>query len=151
MPGSDRLFVVEQFGKIYSFPRRDDVKSPDLAADLRKQIPGVELTFAIAFHPEFAKNRYCYVCYIKEPEREDGTHIARFRVTDTNPPTLDIASVTTMITWFSGGHNGCCLKFGRGMLGKTSANYSRQFSALMSTTRATVRTMRSLAITLLLR
>ena len=112
MPGSDRLFVVEQFGKIYSFPRRDDVKSPDLAADLRKQIPGVELTFAIAFHPEFAKNRYCYVCYIKEPEREDGTHIARFRVTDTNPPTLDIASVTTMITWFSGGHNGCCLKFG---------------------------------------
>src|SRR3954452_13206744 len=33
-PGSDRLFVVELGGKIYSFPRRADVKAADLAVDL---------------------------------------------------------------------------------------------------------------------
>ncbi|MGE3819932.1 MAG: PQQ-dependent sugar dehydrogenase [Isosphaeraceae bacterium] len=111
-PGLDRLFVVEQAGKIYSFPPREDVKSADLFADLGAQIPGVEQVYALVFHPEFEKNRYCYVCYIKAPEREDGTHVARFRVNPTEPPTLDPSSETTIITWFSGGHNGCCLKFG---------------------------------------
>lgn len=110
-PGSDRLFVVEQAGKIFSFPNRPDVQSADLVADL-KQIPGVEQTYAIAFHPDFARNRYCYVCYIKAADLDDGTHIARFRVSNTEPPTIDVASETTIITWLSGGHNGCCLKFG---------------------------------------
>ena len=112
MPGSNRIFVVEQGGKIYSFPSRADVKTADLAADLAKAIPGVEQAYAIALHPNFEKNRYCYVCYIKAAEQEDGTHIARFRVNDTEPPTLDISSETTIITWLSGGHNGCALKFG---------------------------------------
>ena len=66
----------------------------------------------LAFHPDFEKNRYCYVCYIKAADLEDGTHVARFRVNDTEPPTIDPSSETTIITWLSGGHNGCCLKFG---------------------------------------
>ena len=31
---------------------------------------------------------------------------------DTEPPAIDATSETTIITWLSGGHNGCCLKFG---------------------------------------
>ena len=111
-PGSDRLFVAEQAGKIFSFPNKPDVKEADLLVDLAKAIKGLEAVYAIAFHPEFAKNRYCYVCYITKPNLEDGSHIARFRVSDTDPPTIDAATETTIITWFSGGHNGCCLKFG---------------------------------------
>src|SRR4051812_21318845 len=111
-PGSDRLFVVELAGKIYSFPRRGDVKAADLVVDLGKQIPGVQQVYALAFHPDFETNRYCYVCYIKAADLKDGTHIARFRVNDTEPPTIDPSSETTIITWLSGGHNGCCLKFG---------------------------------------
>ena len=80
--------------------------------DLAKQIPGLQQVYALAFHPDFEKNRYCYVCYIKAADLEDGTHVARFRVNDTEPPTIDPSSETTIITWFSGGHNGCCLKFG---------------------------------------
>lgn len=111
-PGTDRLFVVEQGGKIYSFQPQPDVKSADLAVDLARAIPGIQQTYALAFHPQFEKNRYCYVCYIKAPDQPDGTHIARFRVSPTDPPTIDPASETTIITWLSGGHNGCCLKFG---------------------------------------
>ena len=112
MPGSDRLFVVEQSGKIFSFPNKSDIAAADLAIDFAKAIPGVEQVYALAFHPDFVRNRLCFVCYIKKAELPDGTHIARFRVSDTNPPTIDAASETTIITWLSGGHNGCCLKFG---------------------------------------
>lgn len=111
-PGSDRLFVVEQTGKIFSFPNSQDVAAADLVVDLAKEIPGLKECYALAFHPDFQKNRYCYVCYIKAPDLEDGSHIARFRVADTNPPTIDAKSETTILTWLSGGHNGCCLKFG---------------------------------------
>lgn len=110
-PGSDRLFVVEQAGKIFSFPNTPGVAAADLVIDLAKTIPGVQV-YALAFHPDFAKNRYCYVCYIKGGNLEDGSHIARYRVSDTNPPTIEVASETTIITWLAGGHNGCCLKFG---------------------------------------
>lgn len=111
-PGSNRLFIVEQAGKIFSFPCKPDVVSADLVVDLAKEIDGVKQVYAIAFHPDFQINRYCYVCYIKAPGLEDGTQVARFRMSDTNPPTLDVASELKLITWLSGGHNGCCLKFG---------------------------------------
>lgn len=111
-PGSDRLFVVEQSGKIFSFPNKPDVAAADLVVDLAKGVPGVKECYALAFHPDFQKNRYCYVCYIKAADLEDGSHIARFRMSDTNPPAIDVKSETTILTWLSGGHNGCCLKFG---------------------------------------
>ncbi len=111
-PGSHRLFLAEQGGKIYSFTNKPDVASADLVVDLAKEIKGVQAVYAITFHPDFAKNRFCYVCYIKGGDPETGSHIARFTVSETDPPTIDVATETTIITWLSGGHNGCCLKFG---------------------------------------
>ncbi|MEQ9408705.1 MAG: PQQ-dependent sugar dehydrogenase [Fuerstiella sp.] len=111
-PGSDRLFVVEQAGRILSFPNQPDVTEADLVIDIAKQVPEARQVYALTFHPDFAENRYCYVCYIKAAGVEDGTHVARFQMSDTDPPTIDAASETTLITWLSGGHNGCCLKFG---------------------------------------
>jgi uncharacterized repeat protein (TIGR03806 family) len=111
-PGIDRLFVVEQSGKILSFRNKPAVDAADLVIDIAKEIPGVKQVYALAFHPDFERNRYCYVCYIKADGQPDGTHVARFRVADADPPTIDVASETTIITWPSGGHNGCCLKFG---------------------------------------
>ena len=110
-PGTDRLFVAEQAGKIYSFTTNGDVEEAELCVDL-KRIAGVENVYAITFHPNFKENRYCYVCYVKASGLDDGTHVARFSVTDSNPPLIDLASEKTIITWLSGGHNGCCLKFG---------------------------------------
>ena len=111
-PGSDRLFVAEQGGKIFSFSNKPDVAAADLVIDLAKEIKGVQAIYSITFHPDFAKNRFCYVCYIKGGDPEIGSHIARFTLSDTDPPTIDVASETTIITWFAGGHNGCSLKFG---------------------------------------
>src|SRR5262245_16930987 len=57
MPGSDRLFIVEQAGRIFSFPNKSGVKTADLAIDLTKAIPGVQQVYALVFHPDFAQNR----------------------------------------------------------------------------------------------
>ena len=111
-PGSDRLYVVEQSGKVFSFPNKPDIAKTDLVLDFAKAIPDLKQVYAIAFHPDFEQNRYCYICYIKAADIDDGTHVARFRLSDADPPTIDAASETTLVTWRSGGHNGCCLKFG---------------------------------------
>src|SRR5262249_11773937 len=70
-PGSDRFFVGEQEGVLYSVANRPDAKK-ELFCDLKKEIktidklPGakdVGELYGLVFHPKFAENRYCYVCY----------------------------------------------------------------------------------------
>ncbi len=122
-PGSDRWFVVEQHGKIFSFPDRQDCEHADLLLDIPKQIRTTPENgvagdaYGLAFHPKFAENRYCYVCYVVNAKADggslpEGTRVSRFRVTDSDPPRCDPASEKIMITWRSGGHNGGSLKFG---------------------------------------
>src|SRR5436309_10389857 len=60
-PGSDRLFVAERPGRIYSFPNDRRADKTDLVIDLKKTV------YAITFHPRFAKNGYLYVTYILDP------------------------------------------------------------------------------------
>ncbi|MEO2019458.1 MAG: PQQ-dependent sugar dehydrogenase [Fuerstiella sp.] len=111
-PGSDRLFVVEQSGKIVSFANNSNVTQTDLVVDIVEELPDAKQVYALTLHPDFQNNGYCYICYVKKPNLDDGTHVARFQMTDTDPPQIDVASETTLVTWLSGGHNGCCLKFG---------------------------------------
>jgi hypothetical protein len=70
-PGTDRLFVCEQSGKILSFPNRADVEKADLAIDVSKDLSswkpdartqGFDSLYGLTFHPKFAENRYCYSC-----------------------------------------------------------------------------------------
>src|SRR5437868_6328477 len=70
-PGSDRLFVGEQAGVLYSFVNQSDAKA-ELFCDLRKELTtvkllpdaqGVESVYGLAFHPDFQTNRQCFVCY----------------------------------------------------------------------------------------
>ena len=112
VPGGKRFFIAEQGGKVYSFPNDPSVEQADLVADLAQDVDGLRSVYAITFHPKFQSNRYIFVCYLKTANQPDGSHIARFTVRDTNPPTIDPASRTELFTWWSGGHNGCCLKFG---------------------------------------
>jgi hypothetical protein len=107
-PGTDRLFVAERYGKVYSFPNDPTVARADLFLDVGKVIYG------IAFHPRFAENGYVYVTYIIEGKDPlpDGTHLARFQAKTGERPTCDPASEELLLTWRSGGHNGGCLKFG---------------------------------------
>jgi putative heme-binding domain-containing protein len=127
--GMKRFFVVEQYGKIYSFADDPACEKADVAIDLKKDLrgldkvptcKGVSNVYAIAFHPQFEKNPYCYVCYILDvpvpgPSADIGSRISRFTVkTDgSGVPRIDGDSEVVLVEWRAGGHNGCCLKFGR--------------------------------------
>jgi putative heme-binding domain-containing protein len=123
---SDRLFVGEQPGAIYSFKNVPDAKA-ELFFDLRKDIQtlelhpnaqGIESLYGFVFHPQFATNRQCFACYTlrrkegRGPNLVDGTRVSRFTVTDTDPPRIDPASEEIVITFLQGGHNGGDLHFG---------------------------------------
>ena len=129
--GSGRIFVAEQYGKIYSFPNDERCSTADLALDVRTQVKGLDKVpysrgldsvYGIAVHPHFRENHYLYVCYALgmnappgvrlTPKNQQGTRISRFTVSDTNPPRIDPASERIILTWFAGGHNGGCIKFG---------------------------------------
>ena len=111
-PAVDRLFVAEQWGKIFSFKNDPDVEQPDLVIDLHKEIPASTQLYGMAFHPGFTTNRFVYLCYVLKDGLPDGSRVARFNVTQSDPPQIDSASEKIILTWLSGGHNGGCLKFG---------------------------------------
>jgi putative heme-binding domain-containing protein len=123
-PGTDRLFVGEHAGKIYSFKNDPSAAKADPFLDLttelhnwdKKRVKGVGAVYALTFHPKFAKNRYCYICYVLDSkggeQLPEGSRVSRFRVSDTEPPRCDPKSEQIIITWLAGGHNGCDLKFG---------------------------------------
>jgi putative heme-binding domain-containing protein len=124
-PGMGRLFVGEHVGKLYSFPNDENATKADLFLDLTKElhswdqngkIKGVGAVYGLAFHPQFARNRYCYVCYCLDGKNgeqlPEGSRVSRFTVTDTDPPRIDPKSEKILITWLGGGHNGGDLHFG---------------------------------------
>jgi putative heme-binding domain-containing protein len=124
-PGSNRLFVGEHLGKLFSFRNNPKVEKADLFLDLttelhrwdKSKVKGVGAVYALTFHPKFATNRYCYVCYVLDSTKDgeqlaNGSRVSRFRVSATDPPRCDPKSEKVLITWLAGGHNGCDLKFG---------------------------------------
>ena len=111
-PGSDRLFVAEQSGRILSFVNESTAAQSDLVVDLRESHPKLTALYAITFHPRFAQNRFVYVCYVEGSDVPDGTFVSRFEMSRTDPPVIDPATEQVVIRWWSGGHNGCALKFG---------------------------------------
>jgi putative heme-binding domain-containing protein len=112
LPGTDRIVVVELGGKVFSFPDDQSVRKADLAADL-SDIAGHLRSFGLTFHPRFRENRLVFISYALKNGNPKGTHVSRFKVTDTNPPRIDLKSEEILIEWLSGGHNGGCLQFGK--------------------------------------
>lgn len=117
--GSGRLFVVEQAGRIHVFPDRPDVKEAKLFLDLKDRVFSAfsgghneEGMLALAFHPNYRENGYCYVYYnLAKPRR---SVISRFKVSADDPDRLDPASekVILEVPQPFGNHKGCCLLFG---------------------------------------
>src|SRR5260370_40971451 len=60
------------------------------------------------------ENGYFYVTYIVDDDKEqpDGSRLARFKVTRTDPPEADLSSEKVILTRPSGGHNGGRNRFG---------------------------------------
>jgi putative heme-binding domain-containing protein len=125
-PGDNRLYVGEQAGVLYSFVDKPDAKA-ELFFDLRKEIKTVqqlkdakevEAVYGLVFHPDYEKNRQCFVCYTlrsknpRQPNLPDGSRVSRFTVTKTDPPRIDPSSEEIILTFLQGGHNGGDLHFG---------------------------------------
>lgn len=111
-PIGDRLFVVEQGGKIFSFPNDQSVEKPELVIDLKQVHKDLSNAYGLTFHPDFEHNRYAYVCYVLANDKDDGSIVSRFTMSKDDPWKFDMASEEIVIRWWSGGHNGGCLKFG---------------------------------------
>lgn len=112
IPGTNRLFVLETAGKLYSIIDDPATQHADPVVDFRAFRAEITSTYSITPHPQYLQNHYVYVCYITANEIPDGSVIARFTVTPTDPPTIDPDSEHIVFRWKSGGHNGCSLKFG---------------------------------------
>jgi putative heme-binding domain-containing protein len=125
-PEGNRLIVGEQSGILYSFPDEPDARA-EVFLDLPGQIrtvhrlagaKGVEAVYGLTFHPDFERNRQCFVCYTlrgsdpSRPNLADGTRVSRFRVARTDPPRIDPASEEVVLSFLQGGHNGGDLHFG---------------------------------------
>ncbi len=118
-----RYFVCEQQGKIWSFPHDATAKSADLVVDLKpslrsfdpERFVGFDSLYTLVFDPEFAHNRFVYLCIIFRTKdgkpSPDGNRISRFCITEQSPPTIDVASELPIIHWQSNGHSGCDLAF----------------------------------------
>ncbi len=105
-PGTDRLFVQERYGGVYSFADRPETREAVLVMDLKRVIYG------LALHPRFPENGFLYLTSIVgDEDNERGTRVSRF-VVDRDSYRCDPASEKLLIEWPSGGHNGGCLKFG---------------------------------------
>jgi uncharacterized repeat protein (TIGR03806 family) len=102
-PASERFFVAELEGKIYSFLPGDPESKRDLFLEIPRQI------YAFSFHPDYARNGQVFVFSNTELEHRRGAMSKVYRFTavpGSNPPRLDPASETVIVEWIAGGHNG---------------------------------------------
>ncbi len=74
-PGSDRMYVGEQAGKLWSFRMQDDVATKGLVIDLKATVSYPDKTtfdacYGLAFDPAFERNRLVYLCYVLKGEKD---------------------------------------------------------------------------------
>lgn len=111
VPGSTRLAVVTQEGRIYTFENRPDVAATATLLDIRDRVlAGGEMgLLGLAFDPDYADNGYLYVNYTTDNPRR--TVIARFTV---NNSVADPGSEVVLLEYEQpySNHNGGMLAFG---------------------------------------
>jgi len=90
--GDDRLFIVEQPGRIRIIDGSGNVLSTPFL-DIRNRVSsgGERGLLGLAFHPDYTENGYFYVNYT-DTDDPMYTTIARFQMQDDNPNLADPAS-----------------------------------------------------------
>ncbi|MCZ7557678.1 MAG: PQQ-dependent sugar dehydrogenase [Bacteroidia bacterium] len=113
--GSNRLFVVEQAGRIFVFENQPAVANTVLYLDIRNRVNSSgneEGLLGLAFHPSFATNGFFYVNYTASSPRR--TVISRFQRSASDPNSADPSSEEVILEFaqpFSN-HNGGQIAFG---------------------------------------
>lgn len=113
--GTNRLFVVEQPGRIRLFANDSNTSSMSTFLDIRDRVNDAgweQGLLGLAFHPDYATNGYFYLNYTaSNPNR---TVISRFNVSSDDPDAADETSEQVILEFSQpySNHNGGCLKFG---------------------------------------
>jgi glucose/arabinose dehydrogenase len=112
--GSNRLFVVEQAGRIRVFENADTTDNAKMFLDISSQVlfGGEQGLLGLAFDPNFSANRHYFVYYsISNPRR---TRVSRFTADSQNPDTTLVATQQDVIAIDQpyGNHNGGQIAFG---------------------------------------
>jgi glucose/arabinose dehydrogenase len=111
--GSNRVFVVEKFGKIYVFNNDPQVANANIFLDLSSRVDSSSTEkglLGLAFHPSYAQNGYFYVNYTNR----SYTIVARYQVNPAQPDQglIDSEQVLLSIAQPYANHNGGHLAFG---------------------------------------
>lgn len=110
--GDERLFVVEQDGRIWVL--RDAVREPEPFLDIVALVGSAaneQGLLSVAFHPRFAELGWFFVNYT---DLQGNTVVARYQVDPNDPERADPRSalVLLQIEQPASNHNGGLLKFG---------------------------------------
>lgn len=114
LDGTDRIFVVEQGGRIIWFENRPDVTETHVAIDIRAKVRagGEEGLLGFAFHPKFKENHQVVLHYTAHDMPRRNV-ISRFKM-DPKNETIDPASEEILLEvrqpWAN--HNGGMTAFG---------------------------------------
>lgn len=113
--GSNRLFVVEQAGRVLALPNSPDAEKASTFLDITNKVRTVhneEGLLSLAFHPNYAANGYFFVYYSASDPRR--TVLSRYRVSRIDPNQADTQSETTLLEVEQpyGNHNGGTVLFG---------------------------------------
>jgi glucose/arabinose dehydrogenase len=111
---TNRVFVVEQAGRIKVFENNPTVSDAATYLDIRNKVAyGGEMgLLGLAFHPKFNENGYFYVNYTKNSPRE--TIVSRFKASSSNAASVDPASEVVLFRFDQpySNHNGGKVLFG---------------------------------------
>jgi glucose/arabinose dehydrogenase len=119
--GTNRVFVVSQYGTIHVWPNDPKVSEMQTFLDIRDRVQyddkmNEEGFLGLAFHPKYKENGEFYVYYSAKPSAENPhlSVISRFRVSKDDPNRADPASEEVLLKipqpyW---NHNGGTLVFG---------------------------------------
>jgi len=119
--GSNRLFVVSQYGSIHLLPTNPDGDEMETFLDIRERVQyddkeNEEGLLGIAFHPQFKQNGQFFLYYTALPTREKPhlSVISRFHVSKDDPNRADPNSeeVIMRIEQPYWNHNGGTIVFG---------------------------------------
>lgn len=119
--GTNRMFVVEQKGKIQVFNNSPSVSTKKTFIDLSSiidYVPYLTGLLGLTFHPNYENNRYFYVHYVFDSTggpTGKWIRVSRFTASPTNPDSALISSKVNIITTYITGaayHVGGKVAFG---------------------------------------
>lgn len=109
--GSNRLFIVEQAGRIKVL--EPGSSTPAIFIDIASRVlfGGERGLLGLAFHPQFSTNRRFFVNYTRQPD--GATVIAEYRASASNPNVAGTTETVMLVILqpFSN-HNGGMIEFG---------------------------------------